>query len=483
MRLFRILAIGAALLAYDAPTAFAQVADRPTNPFANDPAAIAAGMAVYNSTCVACHEPAGTGGRGPALNTGIFAHGNDDYDIFQVIRGGIAGTQMPNFAGLSADNVWRIVTYLKSLSTRPIVGPQLAVTGDAAAGQSVFFGKGGCTACHEINGNGLDLAADLSAEGTRPVGAIRDAILHQAGGGRGGRGGQTHFADVTLTNGKKVNGLVRAEDSFSLQLEQRDGKLLLLDKKNVRAIGDPIPATPADIASRLTAADVDNLVAYLVDQKARNQTETAKAIPAPVLPYERLAAHDKEAANWLTYWGDYASHHFSELKQITPANISHVQARWAASLPGSSVLELVPLVVDGVMYVTGPPGDVYAIDARSGMTIWRYHRDQEVKNPYEINPYNKGLAVLDGRVFFGTLDNYLVALDAHTGRLLWDKHIAETLDGYTLTGAPLAVKGKIIMGMSGGEMGVRGWLDAYDPATGNRLWRFYSIPQTGRAGR
>ena len=116
------------------------------------------------------------------------------------------------------------------------------------------------------------------------------------------------------------------------------------------------------------------------------------------------------------------------------------------------------------------------------MTIWRYHRNREVKNPYEIFPYNKGLAILDGRVFFGTLDNNLVALDAHTGRLLWDKHLAETLDGYTLSAAPLALNNKIIIGMSGGKMGVRGWLDAYDPASGKQLWRFYTIPKPNEPG-
>jgi PQQ-dependent dehydrogenase (methanol/ethanol family) len=477
MRLLRSATIAATFLICGASCVLAQVADRPTNRFSGDPAAIAAGMAVYNATCVGCHKP---GGSGPALNTGDFTHGDDDYDIFQVIRAGIVGTQMPSFSSLSADNVWRVVAYLKSLSKQAAPVAQPVATGDATAGENVFFAKGGCNACHEINGRGLDLAPDLSAEGTRPAIAIRNGILHQTQAGA--HGPQTYFADVTLADGHKVNGLIRAEDSFSLQLEQRDGKLLLLDKKNVRAIANRVPVASADIASRLSAPDIDNLVAYLINQKARNQTLTAKVVPAPVLTYERLVAHDKEANNWPTYWGDYSSHHFSELKQITPANIGHIQARWAASLPGPSVLESVPLVVDGVMYVTGPPGNVYAIDARSGLTIWHYHRDQEVKNPYEINPFNKGLALLDGRIFFGTLDNFLVALDAHTGRLLWDKHLAETLDGYTLTGAPLALKDKIIMGMSGGEMGVRGWLDAYDPASGNQLWRFYTIPKPDEPG-
>jgi alcohol dehydrogenase (cytochrome c) len=464
--------------------AVAQQADTPTNPFANDPAAVAAGMAVYNSTCVACHEPAGAGGRGPALNTGHLAHGDGDYDIFQVIRGGIAGTQMPNFAGLSADNTWRLVTYIKSLSNRPAPAAQVAVTGNAAAGESLFFGSAGCSSCHEVNGRGAILASDLSAAGTRPAAAIRDGVMHRpAQGGRGGRGAvAARTGDVTLTSGKKISGVITAEDSFVLHVRQRDGKLAMIDKKNVRQVDNIAPLSNPGIASKLSTAEVDDLVAYLSAQKARNLAIASKSNPAPVLTYERLVAGQKKPQDWTSYWGGYDGHHFSELKQVTPKNVHQLQARWMASLPGSSILEASPIVVDGIMYVSGPPGDVYALDARTGTQIWRYHRNQDVKNPYEINPYNKGVAVLDGRVFFGTLDNNLIALDAHTGRQLWEKHVADTLGGYTLTGAPLAVKGKIIMGMSGGEMGVRGWLDAYDAATGERLWRLYTIPKPDEPG-
>jgi alcohol dehydrogenase (cytochrome c) len=484
--LIRTLAFTAAAVALTGGlyAAHAQQADTSTNPFANQPAAVAAGMAVYNSTCVACHEPAGTGGRGPALNTGRLQHGDSDFEIFQVIRGGIAGTQMPNFSGLSTDNTWRLVSYIKSLSERPAAAAQIASTGNAAAGESLFFGSGNCTSCHEMNGRGMDLAADLSAEGARPINTIRDGIAHRPpAGGRGGRGAVApRVADVALTDGKTVSGVIRAEDTFTLQLKQRDGKLLMLDKKNVRSVSNIKPLSNTDIAAKLSGPDVENLVAFLAAQKVRNLAEAAKTTPAPVLSDADLVAGQKKPQNWTSYWGGYNGHHFSELKQVTPKNVKQLQARWTAALPGNSALEATPVVVDGIMYVSGPPGDVYAIDARTGMQIWRFHRAQDVRNPGEINPFNKGVAVLDGRVFFGTLDNNLIALDAHTGRELWEKRLAEALDGYTLTGAPLAVKGKIIMGMSGGEMGVRGWLDAYDPATGNRLWRVYTIPKPDEAG-
>lgn len=482
MRAFGLAAvIAATVLALSGGAANAQQSDTPTNPFAHDPKAVAAGKAVFDSTCVACHEPGGTGGRGPALNTGHLQHGDGDYDIFQVIRGGIAGTQMPNFSGLSTDKTWQLVTYIKSLSNKPGETTQMAVTGDAAAGQRLFFGSGGCAGCHEINGRGLNLAADLSAEGKNPVNAIHDGVMHPLPSGR-----RAYFAlrtaDVTLADGKIVHGVIRQEDTFNLHLQTLDGKLLMLRKTQVRAIANSAPFQQPGIAAGLSPSDVDNLVAYLAGQKSRDLSQTAQVTPAPVLTSAQLLAGQKQPSNWTSYWGGYDGHHFSELTQVTPKTVKQLQARWTASLPGKSVLESTPIVVDGVMYVAGPPGDVYALDARSGLEIWHFHRNQDTRNPGEINPFNKGVAVLDGRVFFGTLDNNLIALDAHTGRQLWEQHLADPMAGYTLTGAPLPVNGKIIMGMSGGEMGVHGFLDAYDPATGKQLWRIYTIPKPGEPG-
>ena len=138
------------------------------------------------------------------------------------------------------------------------------------------------------------------------------------------------------------------------------------------------------------------------------------------------------------------------------------------------------MVVDGIMYTTGSPGTVVALDARTGLQIWRYQRQQKVVNPYEINPFNRGVAVLGNRVFFGTLDAALIALDARTGLPLWEVQVDDTMKGYSFTSAPLAIKDKIIIGITGGEFGVPGYVDAYDPATGKRLWRFNTVPAAGR---
>jgi alcohol dehydrogenase (cytochrome c) len=457
--------------------------DTPKNPFTHDPAAVTAGQAIFGATCSACHGEAATGGRGPALNTGSFPHGGDDAELFQTIRAGVPGTQMPSFASLPSDDVWRLVTYLKSLSAH---AGAAGVSGDARRGEALFFGaspaagRGGCSSCHEVSGRGADLASDLSAEGRKPAGAIRDGVLHNLATPRGVLA--SYVADVTTRDGRTLHGVVKAEDVTTVHLEQMDGRYLMLDRREIQTLVKLGRAAPEDVATTYARNDIENLVAYLAAQTGRAFSRTVKVAPAPVLPYARIAGAGAEPQNWPTYWGDYQGRHFSELSQVNTGDVAELQARWAAPMLGDNVMEATPLVVDGVMYVAGSPGDVAAFDARSGLPIWRFHRNQDLKNPYEINPFNKGVAVLDGRVFVGTLDNNLIALDAHTGRELWEKRIGDTLAGYTITGAPLALKDKVIVGISGGEMGVRGYIDAYDPATGARLWRFNTIPGPGELG-
>ena len=248
--------------------------------------------------------------------------------------------------------------------------------------------------------------------------------------------------------------------------------------------GTQMPPFPA-----LSPEAVAQLVAYIrsLSANAARPPVSAPAAagatgPSPNLTYERIRAAAGEPHNWLTYWGDYQGTHFSRLEQITASNVSRLQAAWARQLPGSSVLEATPLVVDGVMYTSGPPGIVVALDAATGRQIWRYQRTQKVRNPNEINPFNRGVAVLGNRVFVGTLDAALIALDARTGALLWEVQMADTMQGYSITSPPLAIKDKIIAGIAGGEFGIRGFIDAYDPATGARLWRFSAIPGPGEFG-
>src|SRR4029453_16567185 len=133
------------------------------------------------------------------------------------------------------------------------------------------------------------------------------------------------------------------------------------------------------------------------------------------------------------------------------------------------------------MYVT-QPGSTFALDAQTGRQIWRSDRVRKVRNPDEINPFNRGAALRYPRLFVGTLDAALVALDARTGEPLWETQVADSMLGYSITSAPLVVKDKVIVGVSGGEFGARGFLDAYDAATGKRVWRWFSVPAPGEFG-
>ena len=198
--------------------------------------------------------------------------------------------------------------------------------------------------------------------------------------------------------------------------------------------------------------------------------------------YQRLLEANKEPGNWLTYSGTYNSQRYSYLDQIKKENIKDLGLEWVFQAKSLENFEATPLVVDGVMYLTQPPNDVVAIDVKTGRVFWTYH----YKVPKEVSVccgrVNRGVAILDGRVYLGTLDAHLQAIDAKKGVLLWDVKLADFRDGYAITMAPLVVKDKVVVGMAGGEYGIRGFLEAYDAKTGKRAWRFNTIPGPGEVG-
>jgi alcohol dehydrogenase (cytochrome c) len=208
---------------------------------------------------------------------------------------------------------------------------------------------------------------------------------------------------------------------------------------------------------------------------------TAQSPTSLPITYERLLKATQEPGNWLTYSGDYRSHHYSTLDQITTENVHRLRAKWIYQMHKSKV-ETTPIVVDGVMYVTRPPSDVIALDAETGRALWTF----EYRLPSRVytccGEVNRGLAMLGRTLFLTTLDARLIALDADTGRVVWKKELADPALNYTATGAPLALKDKVIVGIAGAEGGIRGFLDAYDAKTGERAWRFWTIPAPGEPG-
>lgn len=445
------------------------------NPLAGQPVAIEAGQKLFGQACQACHGGNAAGSeRGPALSTGVFRRGAKDGEIFLNIRNGVAGTQMPPFARLQVQQVWQIVSYLRSLSGGPAATAE-AVAGDPVQGERLFFGQANCAGCHEVNGRGGIVAPDLSSAASLSAKALREQIEKP----KSERGTIT----VTTKDGRRLRGVARSEDTFALLLMDTAGRLHRLDKTVIATRrDDPASLMPADYATKLTPTAIQDLVAYLKTLNGRDYRKTAQASLPGGLTFERIRDAAAEPHNWLTYWGDYAGRHFSALKQITPANVKQLQLKWAAQMPGDSILETTPLVVDGIMYTAGMPGQVFALDARTGAIIWKYQRAQKTVNAFESNRYSRGVAVLGNRVYVGTLDAVLIALDARTGRPVWETPVANTMEGYSITAAPLAVKDKILVGVAGGEHGIRGFVDAYDAATGQRVWRFHTVPGTGEFG-
>jgi alcohol dehydrogenase (cytochrome c) len=198
--------------------------------------------------------------------------------------------------------------------------------------------------------------------------------------------------------------------------------------------------------------------------------------------YERILRADSEPGNWLTYSGNYSAHRYSRLEQINAANVSRLKPAWIHQINAMHKFETTPLVVDGIMYLSEPPSDVTALDTRTGRTLWNYKRQNANDLRVCCGQVNRGVAISGDLVIIGTVDAHLLALDAKSGIIRWDVTVADYSKGFSLTAAPLAVKDKVIVGMAGGEYGVRGFLDAYDVKTGKRAWRFYTVPAAGEKG-
>jgi len=436
------LSLGTSALTLCAVAALAQ-----SNPFAGDDGAIAAGRAIYDSTCAACHGDNGAGGSGPPLDRTL-TRAQDDATLFDVIHNGIPETGMPAFPALSQDNIWRVTSYVRSMNALAPV--PLVAAADMAAGEALFFGAGNCAACHEMNGRGRDIASDLSVVGRKPVLDLRNAMAHERLGFR--------FVNVVTSQGTQISGFVQAEDITTLHLKQQDGSLRILGKAGLRSIStarNPVAIPP------LEDSQADNIVAYLAAQKTRDLAQTAKLSPAPVLAYTRIATPD--ARNWVSPRGNLDGSNFSALSGITPGNVAQLQARWSARL-GDGDTASAPLVVDGVLYASGARGNVHALDAQGGLPVWQFERSGPV--PMDGN---RGIAVLEGRVHVATPDGRLIALNAHSGRTLWDVPAP-------VTGAPLALRTRIITGLNSSDASARGALRAIDTASGAQMWRLETTP-------
>jgi alcohol dehydrogenase (cytochrome c) len=198
--------------------------------------------------------------------------------------------------------------------------------------------------------------------------------------------------------------------------------------------------------------------------------------------YERLTLAGREPENWLMYSGTYMSQRYSALDQIAPANVRTLEQKWVFQAESLQKFETTPLVLDGIMYLTQPPNDVVALDARTGRIFWIYQYKPAPDSKPCCGAVNRGLAILGDTLFMATIDARLIAIDARNGKPLWNTKVADHDAGYAMTLAPLVVKDKVVVGVAGGEYGIRGFLAAYDARTGKQAWRFFTIPAPGEPG-
>ncbi|MFN7997850.1 MAG: PQQ-dependent dehydrogenase, methanol/ethanol family [Bryobacteraceae bacterium] len=455
------------------PILFAQAADEKEdlkNPAGGKPEAIAAGRKLYLEGCSGCHGPTAEGGRGPNLAQGEQVRSATNRHLLTVIREGVKGSDMPP-SRLPEEKIWQIISYLRNLTS---VAFDSTAPGDAAAGSALFFGSAGCSGCHQIRGKGGFPGPDLSnIARTRSYTQLRESLVDPDA--RIAEG----FIAVTVTTktGRQIAGVARDNTNYAIQILDGKGQIHRLLKKDLReVILRKGSLMPGDYKKKFSAQDIDNLLAFLGRQSLRDSgspLETA-GMPEGAVSYDLIRQSPNE--NWLTYSGDYRAHRHSPLTQITRENVASLVPKWVYHVEGAGHLETTPLVYDGVMYVTNS-NEVHALDARTGRRIWTYHDEASKRSDV-----NRGAAILGDSIFFVTSDAHLVALNRKTGGGLWDKSYADTKRGQFATLAPMVVRDKVIVGVSGGDNGMRGFVAAFFAATGEEAWRFWTVPAKGEPG-
>src|SRR6202020_1046155 len=221
--------------------------------------------------------------------------------------------------------------------------------------------------------------------------------------------------------------------------------------------------------------------AYMLSIPLRGQDSDPSVARAPGLQASQLLSRTIKD-DWPSYNGDYTGRRFRSLSQITPQNVKNLQAQWVFHSRNAGILEVTPVVVDGIMYVTAS-NDAYALNAQTGEVLWHYSRPVSTGLIDDASGHiNRGVALLGTRLYMETDNAHLLCLDSRSGNLIWDVAYADWNKNYGATGAPLILKDKVLVATSGGDDGVRGFLAAFDATTGKLAWRLWTIPGPGEPG-
>ncbi len=200
------------------------------------------------------------------------------------------------------------------------------------------------------------------------------------------------------------------------------------------------------------------------------------------VPFERILHAEREPQNWLSYSATVDNQRYSRLDAINTGNVANLELQWVWQARSLEKFEATALVVDGILYTVQAPNDVVALDAATGRVFWTYHHENAPEGRACCGRVNRGLAILNDTLYMGTIDAHLLAIDARSGKLLWSSVVADPKQNFSITMSPNVFKDKVIVGTGGGDMGVRGYIAAFDAKTGREVWRFYTIPGPGEPG-
>jgi PQQ-dependent dehydrogenase (methanol/ethanol family) len=462
------------------------------------PAALAQGPATdtwqtYAKLCAGCHGDDARGSQqGPGLAGNPSLARRSKQSLRDTIVRGVPAAGMPPF-NLPETTLDELVALVVSLNA---MAAEANVTGDTAAGSAFFFGKGQCASCHMIAGRGAAVGPDLSNVARRlTLTQLRDSLLTP--NSRIATGYE--LVSVQLRDGRSVRGFARNRTAFGIDVQDLKGSFHPFSTDQVTRIGEEKSSLMPPL--KASTGEVQSLVAFLSGLTGIkpgavvSSTESTQATPGAI-DFARIL--NPKPGDWLTYNGNVSGNRYSPLDQINASNVGKLALQWTFTVPlwmqflpdtpyyhenmRYFGLETVPLVADGVMYVTGP-NQVFALDAATGRQIWHYSRPRTrglVSDPSLGT--NRGVAVLGDNLFFVTDNAHLIAINRITGSLVWEAVMWDEPQKYGGTVSPLIVKDMVIAGVAGGDWGIRGFVSAYKAASGERVWRHWTVPAEGEPG-
>ncbi|MCC6585237.1 MAG: PQQ-dependent dehydrogenase, methanol/ethanol family [Bryobacterales bacterium] len=446
------------------------------NPLHGNKDAIEAGRGQFRIYCGPCHGIAAQGGRGPDLTTGSYASGNADEQVFKTISDGIAGTEMAAYGDrFDTDGIWRMVSYLRSVSGKP--APNLK--GDRANGEKLFWGRGGCGACHRVGERGSRMGPELTKVGRqRSVGYIRESIVAPNASLTPGY----NTVRIVLHDGRTLAGVQKGFDAFSAQIMDMQERYHSYLREEVRSISREYKSMmPGNYSRLFSEQEVTDMVLYMANLRGDGAAVPAR-LPAGPIGNDRLQQAQRENNSWLMYGKNFGAWRYADLSQIDTSNVAKLTPVWTFQTGVNGKNETTPIVDTGLMYITGPSNHAWALDLKTGRPYWHYSKIVPSGVNACCGQVNRGFAALGDRLFKVNMEASLVALDAKTGQKIWETTIDDFKRGYSATVAPLAVKNLIVVGIAGAEFGIRGFIDAYDADTGKRVWRFWTVPAPGEPG-